>query len=230
MMQISRRWVQAVFMAGMLGAGLAGGAAWAADPEPTAVAVDTSDPARLIDSAANALLSGIDKNRAQFRKDRTGLYKLVSETILPNFDTDFAAEKVLGVHWTKATAEQRERFVKGFYHSLLYRYGDAMLDFTGGRFKVFPARVPAGATTATVRTMVKRDAQDIEVLFYLRKVGDGWKAYNMAFEGVNYIVSYRKQFDAAIREKGLDGVIADLEAQANAAKPADADKNAARAG
>lgn len=227
-MQISRRLVQVAFIAGMLGAGAV--QVFAADPAPAAAAtkVDASDPARLIESAANAMLTGIDENREAFRKDRTGLYKLVSETILPNFDTEYAAEKVLGVNWTRATPEQRERFVKAFYYSLLYRYGDNMLDFTGNRFKVIPTKVAPDAKTATVRTEIRRDNSNIKVFFYMRKVDGAWKAYNMAFEGVNYIVSYRQQYAAAVEQKGLEAVIAELEASAEAAKAAQAGKSVAK--
>src|SRR5687767_7821073 len=101
--------VQATFIAGLLVAG----AVHAADPpttngKPAPAAVDTSGPSQLIDSSANVLLSGIDKRRAEFRKDPTGLYQLVEQTLLPNFDTPFAAQRVLGQHWRNATPEQRD--------------------------------------------------------------------------------------------------------------------------
>ena len=75
-------------------------------------------------------MSGIDARRAEFRKDPTGLYELVESTLLPHFDTPYAAQLVLGQHWRNATPEQRKRFVDAFYKSLLYTYGDAMVDFT----------------------------------------------------------------------------------------------------
>ncbi len=103
--------------------------------------VDTSGPSQLIESSANILLPGIDKSRAEFRKDPTGLYELVEQTLLPNFDTPYAAQLVLGQHWRQATPDQRKRFVDAFYQSLLYTYGDAMIDFTGDRLKVFPTKV-----------------------------------------------------------------------------------------
>src|SRR5262249_35453737 len=104
--------VQVGFIAGLL----ATGAAFAADPAPAPAntapaAVDNSGPSQLIESSANVLLGGIDKRRAEFRKDPTGLYQLVEQTLLPNFDTPYAAQLVLGQHWRNATPEQRKRFV-----------------------------------------------------------------------------------------------------------------------
>jgi phospholipid transport system substrate-binding protein len=88
--------------------------------------VDTSDPERLIRTASDAMLKDIDANRASYRKDRTQLYKLVDTVLLPNFDVNYAAQQVLGKHWRNADEEQRNRFVKAFYRSLLQTYGDAL--------------------------------------------------------------------------------------------------------
>ena len=77
-------------------------------------------------------------------------------TLLPHFDTPYAAQLVLGQHWRNATPDQRKRFVEAFYQSLLYTYGDAMVDFTGDRLKVFPTKVAPTDERATVRTEIKR--------------------------------------------------------------------------
>src|SRR5262245_28291629 len=113
MMQSMHRFVQAGFIFALLGAGAAVAAdtAKADASKPAPAAVDSSGPSELIESSANILLSGIDARRAEFRKDPTGLYKLVGETLLPNFDTPYSAQLVLGKHWRTASPEQRKRFV-----------------------------------------------------------------------------------------------------------------------
>jgi phospholipid transport system substrate-binding protein len=212
-----KRFVQAGFIAGLLAAGAAAQAADAAKPVPTSV--DTSGPSQLIESSANILLAGIDQRRAEFRKDPTGLYKLVGETLLPNFDTPYAAQLVLGVHWRNASAEQRKRFVDAFYNSLLYTYGDAMVDFTGDRLKVFPTKVDAAADKATVRTEIKRsNGTKVAVNYSLRKVNGAWKAWDVVIDGISYVKSYREDYGAEVSQKGLDSVISRLEAKAAAAR------------
>jgi phospholipid transport system substrate-binding protein len=217
MMSSMKRLVQAGFIASLL---VAGGAAQAAEPaKSTPAQVDTSGPSQLIESSANVMLKGIDQNRAQFRKDPSGLYKLVSETLLPNFDTPYAAQRVLGVHWRNASAAQRDRFVKAFYESLLYTYGDAMIDFTADRLKVIPTKVDPAATSATVRTQVKRsNGTPVDVFYTMRKVDGAWKAWDVVIDGISYVKSYREDYGAEVQQKGLDAVIARLEAKAAAAK------------
>ena len=210
MMLSMKRLVQAGFIAGLL----ATASAYAAN-----AAVDASGPSQLIESSANVMLKGIDQNRAQYRKDPSGLYKLVGETLLPNFDTAYAAQRVLGVHWRNASQAQRDRFVKAFYESLLYTYGDAMIDFTADRLKVIPTKVDAAATSATVRTQVKRsNGTPVDVFYTMRKVDGAWKAWDVVIDGISYVKSYREDYGAEVQQKGLDAVITRLEAKAAAAK------------
>ena len=96
-----KQFVQAGFIVALLGVGAAGAiAAPAAAPnttngKPAPAAVDTSGPSELIETSANVILSGIDAHRDEYRKDPTGLYDLVEKTLLPNFDTPYAAQLVL---------------------------------------------------------------------------------------------------------------------------------------
>ena len=220
MMQAMKRIVQCGFIAGLL-ATAGAHAADAAKAVPTSV--DTSGPSQLIESSANILLSGIDARRAEFRKDPTGLYQLVESTLLPHFDTPYAAQLVLGQHWRNASADQRKRFIDAFYKSLLYTYGDAMVDFTGDRLKVLPTKVAPTDERATVRTEIKRsNGTKVGVNYSLRKVKGEWKAWDVVIDGISYVKSYREDYGAEVEKNGLDAVIARLEARAQSAKAAKA--------
>ena len=224
MISTMQRLVQAGFISGLLVAGVAL-AADPAKPAPAATTapanVDASGPSQLIESSANILLTGIDKNRAEFRKDPTGLYALVEQTLLPNFDTPYAAQLVLGTNWRNATPDQRKRFVDAFYKSLLYTYGDAMIDFTGDRLKVFPTKVTPEDTRATVRTEIKRsNGTKVAVNYTLRKTNGQWKAWDVVIDGISYVKSYREDYGAEVQQKGLDAVIQRLEAKAASARAA----------
>ena len=217
--------VQVGFIAGLLGDGrrVRGRSGRRRQPRPTASRRPRrSIPAvrrELIESSANVILSGIDTHRAEFRKDPTGLYDLVEKTLLPNFDTPYAAQLVLGQHWRDATPDQRKRFVDAFYKSLLYTYGDAMVDFTADRLKVFPTKVAPEDTKATVRTEIKRsNGTKVAVNYTMRKVNGAWKAWDVVIDGISYVKSYREDYGAEVQQKGLDAVIARLEAKAQAAQ------------
>ncbi len=219
MMLTMKRLVQAGFIAGLLVVAPVMAAPATTNGKPAPTTVDTSGPSQLIESSANILLSGIDARRDEFRKDPTGLYKLVSETLLPHFDTPYAAQLVLGTHWRNASADQRKRFVEAFYNSLLYTYGDAMVDFTANRLKVLPTKVTDADARATVRTEITRsNGTKVAVNYSLRKVDGAWKAWDVVIDGISYVKSYREDYGAEVQAKGLDAVISRLEAKAAAAK------------
>jgi phospholipid transport system substrate-binding protein len=195
--------------------GLPGGA-YAADPPAASTAAPSSalGPEQLVENSAKRMLQELDANREMYKKDSAKLDALVGNVLLPNFDTEYAARLVLGQTWRTATPEQRKRFVDAFYHSLLRNYGAALVDFTADRFTILPYKGDPEATTATVRTEVKRSNGDkIPVNFSLRKVDGMWKAWDVVIEGISYVKSFRTDFGSEIQQKGLDEVINRLETE-----------------
>ena len=186
----------------------------------SAAAVDTSGPAQLIESASSLMLKDLDANRAKYRSDKSGLYKLVDSALLPNFDVNYAAQQVLGQNWRTATPEQRDRFVKAFYRSLLTTYGDALVEFTADRMKILPYTGDAAATRATVRTQIRRDGGDVVAVNYsLRKADAGWKVWDVVIEGISYVKSFQQDYGSEVAQNGLEALIKRLEADAAAGRP-----------
>jgi phospholipid transport system substrate-binding protein len=175
--------------------------------------VDASNPGALIQTAATAMLKDLDAHRADYRKDPGKVHHLVDEVLLPHFDTEYSARLVLGRHWNAANPDQRQRFINAFYKSLLSNYGDALVDFTSDRLKVFPYTGDPNAQYATVRTQVRKDdGSQVSVNYGLHKTDQGWKAWDVVIEGISYVKSFRDDFGAEIDQKGIDEVIGRLEA------------------
>ncbi len=201
---------------------LATGSAHAQPPAPApasatataAVVVVGTDPGRLIDTVAQAILRELDAHRAEYRQDPAKMNALVDRVLLPHFDTDYSGRLVLGRHWNNSSPEQRQRFVAAFYHSLLNNYGTALLDFTGERLKVLPYKGDAAATNATVRTQVrKNDGTLVAVNYSLHRTAKGWMAWDVIIEGISYVKSFRDDFSAEIEARGVDALIGRLEKQ-----------------
>ena len=195
-----------------------------------AIAQDTSGPHELIETSAQKMLRELDANRAEYRKDPKKLHQLVDEVLLPNFDTKYSAQQVLGKHWRTASPEQRKRFIDAFYQSLLENYGAALLEFTGDNLNVLPFKGDPNAPHATVRTEVKTSSGTrVPVNYSMRKTPNGWKAWDVTIEGISYVRNFRTDFNSEIDQRGLEAVIQRLEkegpkriATKNAAPPKDA--------
>jgi phospholipid transport system substrate-binding protein len=170
------------------------------------------DPTALVQEAAQGMLGDIDRNRDAYRRDPKKVAAVVDKYLMPHFDTETSARVVLGQFWRSATPEQRQRFVNAFYHSLLGNYGEALVEFTPDRLKIFPSRVEPGVTSATVRTEVRRRNGDrVSVNYSLRMTPEGWKAWDVVIDGISYVKSYREDFGAQIQSQGLETVIKRLE-------------------
>jgi phospholipid transport system substrate-binding protein len=190
----------------------AGALAQSAPAAAPAAATPDGDPTALVQATAQGMLGDLDKNRDEYRRDPSKVAALVDKYLMPHFDAETSARVVLGQFWRTATPDQRQRFIHAFYHSLLINYGDALAEFTADRLKIFPSRVEPGATTATVRTEVRRRNGDrVSVNYSLRMTPQGWKAWDVVIDGVSYVKSYREDFGAQIESQGLETVIKRLE-------------------
>jgi phospholipid transport system substrate-binding protein len=180
---------------------------------PAAAAATSENPSEIIQTAAQGMLSELDKDRAGYQKDPSKVNALVNKYLLPHFDSEFSAQLVLGQYWRTATPDQRKRFIDAFYKSLLNNYGAALSDFTADRLKIYPTAVDANSPRATVRTEVKRSSGDrVAVNYYMRKTAEGWKAWDVVIDGISYVNSYREDFKPQIESQGLDAVIKRLAA------------------
>jgi phospholipid transport system substrate-binding protein len=187
-------------------------AASAATGSSVAATVDTSDPGKLVQTAAGAMLKDLDTHRADYKANPDKVHQLVDSVLLPHFDSSYSARLVLGHHWGEASEEQRKRFIDAFYRSLLNNYGNALVDFTADKLKVMPYTGDAKASNATVRTTVRKsDGSTVQVDYALRQTDAGWKAWDVIIEGISYVKSFRDDFDSEINQKGLDEVIKRLE-------------------
>lgn len=210
--------------AALLGMALAGTAvtAVAGEPATTPVAASTLGPRELIDSVAQTLLKELQGRREELRSNPEALRKLIDQTLLPHFDTQTAAQRVLATHWRTATPEQRKRFIDAFYKFMLGTYGNALVEFTPDRLTILPFRGDPKADTATVQTEVHTGSgKPVPVNYSMRRTPAGWKAWDVTIEGISYIVSFRNDIGTEINQKGLDAVIARLES-GTPAKPATA--------
>lgn len=180
------------------------------------VQADSRTPDQVVTETAETLAKRIDGQQAHLAANPVDLYKLVDEVFLPVFDTDYAGRLVLGKHWRTATDEQRKKFIDTFYDFLLRSYARYVLRFERDKVKILPSSSAAQDPKNTVvkSVMQLEDGTSLPVNYSLRQTKDGWRAFDVRIEGISYVQNYRNQFNAEIKAKGIDAVIARLQADA----------------
>ena len=177
-------------------------------------------PDQVVQQTAQAILTGVSSDRVALARDPAKLYALVGKLLLPHFDFDYASRLVLGLYWRSATPAQRKAFEDAFYRFLVNSYANGLLNgnYSARNLKVDPWRGSPEDTRAMVRTQVLRpNAPPVQVDYAMVRTPQGWKAFDVSIEGVSYVLNYRNQFGPEIQQKGLDALIARLNAEA--AKP-----------
>jgi phospholipid transport system substrate-binding protein len=196
---------------------------------PPAAVSSATGPGEVIREASSEMLDALNEHRDLFRKDRDALYAAVDEILLPRFDQNYSGGLVMGKYWRRATPEQRDRFIKALYRSLLRTYAEGILDYRGDELEVLPVEGDLSEGKALVETRVTLDTGVVTPVNYRMRLVDGsWKAYDVIIEGISYVSNYRTQYAEEFRAKGIDEVIKELEAKATGTEeaPAPAEKAA----
>lgn len=172
-------------------------------------------PEELVHRTTDEILADIKLHRDAYAKDYSKLYKMADEKVLPYFDFRRMSQWVLGQNWRTATPEQRDRFVGEFRALLVRTYATALLNYTDQKIVYFPVQSRPGDDDVTVKTAVKQTggAPDIPIhySFYKNKAGE-WKVYDVTIDGVSLVTNYRSVYATKVREKGMDGLIAEIAA------------------
>lgn len=171
-------------------------------------------PEQVIATTAAAVAEAIATRHRELGSSNSRLHALIDELLRPQFDLEISSRLILREHWTQATPAQRQRFVAAFYHYLVASYGTALLDFRYDTVSVLAPEEPAGDTTAVVHTVMKlSDGSTYHVNYYMRRNSERWRIVDVIAEGVSYVKTYRTDFGAEVRERGLDSLIERLERQ-----------------
>ena len=163
------------------------------------------------------MLIALQDERAVIAADPAFLDKLVAAIVLPYFDFRRMSQWVLGKHWRTATAQQREGFVMEFRNLLVRTYGRALSDYAGEKVIYLPLGDATGAGTVTVRTRIElSDNSTVPVAYSMYMGEDGWKVYDVAFNGVSLVTNYRSSYDRIIRTEGMDSLIQQMKGRNSA--------------
>jgi phospholipid transport system substrate-binding protein len=118
----------------------------------------------------------------------------------------------VGVHWRKATPEQKKRLAGAFRTLLVRTYASSLKAFGDQKFDFRPLRMTPEDTDVTVEVRVLQSgAQPVPVEYDMEKTASGWKVYDVRVGGISLVINYRTEFANIVRDKGIDGLIATLE-------------------
>lgn len=172
------------------------------------------NPEELIKRMTQEVMDAVKSDKQLAAGDKQKALKLAEEKILPHVDFEEATRIAVGRNWAQANPEQRKKLVTEFRNMLVRTYSNAIQAYEGQEMKVLPVRMKPGETDVTVRNQFIRSGQKPVALDYsMRKTDKGWKIYDIVVEGISLVLTYRSEFDAVVKQDGIDGLIKRLAAK-----------------
>ena len=165
-------------------------------------------PDQLVQKITDDVLAAIKSDKDLAAGDKQKALKVAEEKVLPYIDFEQATRLAVGRAWNQATPEQKKRLVTEFRNMLVRTYSNAIQAYQGQTLKVLPSRGKQDPEDTTVRTQfVRAGGQPLPIEFHMRQTEKSWKVYDIVVEGVSLVMTYRSEFDAVVKQEGIDGLI-----------------------
>ena len=176
-------------------------------------------PEELVRKVTQDVLDAIRSDRQLAAGDRQKALKLAEEKVLPHIDFEEATRLAVGRAWARAAPEQRNKLVEEFRRMLVRTYSSAISAYEGQTMQVLPVRMKPGDTEVTVHNRyIRAGGKPLPVDYAMHKTAEGWRIYDITVEGVSLVLTYRSEFDALVKQSGIDGLIKRLEEKNTPAK------------
>jgi len=172
----------------------------------------------LVKHMANMTLAILQDQKKAFADREATMQRGIASMV----DTDWIARFALGNAWKTATDAQRERYTKLYGRYLTKMY---ISNFAQSRERKIRDINILGIADSQENSFVARTEVllapegRIHVDYLVREHDNSRKIIDITIEGVSLLTTHRAQFSQMAAEKGVDGVIAQLETLVKADVP-----------
>ena len=171
-------------------------------------------PDALIKNVTNEVLEIVRKDKDIQSGSTKKAIDLVEAKVLPHFNFTRMTQLAVARDWRQASPEQQKTLTAEFRTLLVRTYSKALTEYKNQTIGFKPFKMQAGETDVKVRTQIDQSgAKPIGLDYYLEKLPNGWKVYDIEVGGVSLVTNYRGEFTAEVRKGGIDGLIATLKAK-----------------
>lgn len=171
-----------------------------------AAAAPERTPEQVIRHSVETLTGEIEGRRDYFAENLDELKALVDESLDDIADFRYIGASVMGRYFQSATPQQRSRFADTFRQTLIDTYTRGLVTFDYRELRVLDNQRPQRHEDQASVDMevVATNGQVYPVSYSLRLSGNEWRVVNVIVNGINLGLTFRNQFDQAMRDQGRD--------------------------
>jgi phospholipid transport system substrate-binding protein len=183
------------------------GIAWPAAADD----VTTDSPTATIESLQQALIA-IARDAAESSEAR---FRALQPVVVATHDLPYIAEFALRRQWAALGEADRQRFIAAFERLSVMTYAARFGNVASDAFRPITAAAPDANGRAQVTTAIKRDGQpDVSLEYLLQQGPQGWRIINIVADGVSDLALKRAEYQRLFSSGGIEGLVAELEEQA----------------
>lgn len=173
---------------------------------PLQAQAQTQSPEALVRENVDALMGEIEGRKDYYANHIDELEALVDDSLEDVADFRYIGASVMGSYFRNATPEQRSRFADVFRQTLIDTYTRGLVTFDYRDLRVLDdQRSQRYDDQASVdMEVVATNGQVYPVSYSLRLSDDSWRVVNVIVNGINLGLTFRNQFDQAMRENNRD--------------------------
>ncbi|MDT8880376.1 ABC transporter substrate-binding protein [Halomonas saccharevitans] len=163
-------------------------------------------PERMIRDSIDDLMTRIEGRESYFADHLDELEAIVDDSLEDVADFRYIGASVMGRYFGNATPQQRSRFVETFRKTLIDTYSKGLVTFDYREIRVLDnqqaSRFDDQASVAM--EVVASDGSVYPVSYSLRLDDGQWQVVNVIVNGINLGLTFRNQFDQAMRDNNRD--------------------------
>ena len=176
-----------------------------------AIAQVAPPPDVLVKNVTLEVIDLIAKDKEIKAGSRAKLIQVIEAKVLPHFNFASMTALAMGQGWNRATPEQKKRLIEEFKTLLVRTYASALSAYSEQKFDFRPLRAKPTDTDVTVQVRVlQAGMQPVPIDYSMEKTAANWKVYDVMVGGVSLVVNYRTEFNNAVRNSGIEGLIKEL--------------------
>lgn len=181
----------------------------------TAIAADTGSPAQdLVKHVTSRIIEELESEHESLQENPERIYELADRLVLPYFDFERMARRVLGKRWKAATPEQQTRFVSAFRTLLVRTYAIVLNEYRGQTLTYLEPVTRKKDDEIDVPVLIDlTGSQTVRVAYAMHGSGSDWKVFDVVIDGVSLVTNYRSSFRSEVARHGIEGLIARIESK-----------------
>ena len=173
---------------------------------PLLAQAQTQSPEEMIRDNIESFMSQIDGKKEYYANNLDELKALVNESLDDVADFRYIGASVMGSYFRNATPEQRSQFATVFRQTLIDTYTRGLVTFDYDELRVLSEqRGQRYDDQASVDMEIVASNGQVYSVSYSLRLSDGqWRVVNVIVNGINLGLTFRNQFDQAMRDNNRD--------------------------